>query len=96
MRGRQPDVSGRLLAEAVPAGETLYLFRVKDEGLLFYYGRPVRRLADPLLLPSTSEPVYCIVTEQEFPQLQDRADIVRRVTDSQGETVLLIKTEPRP
>jgi 4-amino-4-deoxy-L-arabinose transferase-like glycosyltransferase len=91
MHDRQPDVNGRLLAEAVPAGQTLYMFRVKDEGLLFYYGRPVRRLADPLLLPSTSELVYCIVTESEWTQWTGDAAIVRRLSDSQGEPVLLVQ-----
>ena len=60
MRDRHPDSNGRLLAEAVPAGETLYLFHVKDECLLFYYGRPAQRLADPLLLP-------CVLTGR-FPR----------------------------
>jgi 4-amino-4-deoxy-L-arabinose transferase-like glycosyltransferase len=92
MRGRHPDSNGRLLAETIPPGETLYLFRVKDESLLFYYGRPVRRLAEPLLLPNKPELVYCIVTETEWSQWTGGdAAIVQRLSDSQGETVLLIR-----
>jgi 4-amino-4-deoxy-L-arabinose transferase-like glycosyltransferase len=90
MRGRQPDVNGRALAEAVPAGHTLYLYRLKDETLLFYYGRPVRRISEPLLLPAGPEPVYCIVTEQEWARWDGDATIVRRLADSQGEPVLLV------
>ena len=91
MHNRHPDINGHLLAEVVPAGETLYLFRVKDESLLFYYGRPARRLADPLLLPAGSELVYCIVTESEWRQWPGDATILCRVSDSQGEPVLLVQ-----
>ena len=91
MRGRNAEVNGRLLAEAVPPGQTLYLFRVKDECLLFYYGRPVRRIPEPLLLPAGPEPVYCIVTEQELARRDGDAMIVRRLTDSQGASVLLVQ-----
>lgn len=91
MHNRHPDVNGRLLAEAVPEGQTLYLFRVKDESLLFYYGRPARRLADPLLLPAEPEPVYCIVTESEWRQWPGDATILQRLSDSQGDPVLLLQ-----
>ena len=35
---------------------TLYLFRVKDEGIMFYFGRSVVRLAEPGGLPSAQGP----------------------------------------
>ena len=91
MHARHPDVNGRLLAETVPAGQTLYLFRLKDECLLFYYGRPTQRLADPLLLPTSSELVYCILTDSEWQQWPGNATIVTRLTDSQGAPVLLVQ-----
>ena len=91
MHERHPDVSGHMLAEAVPAGELLYLFRLKDEGVLFYYGRPARRLADPLLLPKGPELVYCVLTESEWQHWPGAATVLKQVSDSQGETVLLVQ-----
>jgi 4-amino-4-deoxy-L-arabinose transferase-like glycosyltransferase len=37
--GRAPRAKGEQLAALVPAGRTLYVFRLKDEGIMFYYGR---------------------------------------------------------
>ncbi|MGH7224295.1 MAG: ArnT family glycosyltransferase, partial [Gemmataceae bacterium] len=42
---RQPDIKGQQIAALVPIDRTLYLFRLKDEGILFSYGRPARRLS---------------------------------------------------
>src|SRR5262249_2127263 len=56
--GRAPAAKGRELAALVPAGETLYLFRMKDDGLMYYYSREraaqrhdenMRRLASPAM-----------------------------------------------
>jgi 4-amino-4-deoxy-L-arabinose transferase-like glycosyltransferase len=91
MHNRHPDVNGYQLAKAIPPGEMLYLFHVKDESLLFYYGRPTQRLADPLLLPRDAELVYCIVTESEWQQWTGDAAIVQRLADSQGDPVLLLQ-----
>src|SRR5207245_2119870 len=63
---REPHAKGERIASLVPPGKTLYLFRLKDEGIMFYYGRPVRRLACPAELPSSSEPVYCILDNDEW------------------------------
>ncbi|HXG09422.1 MAG TPA: glycosyltransferase family 39 protein [Gemmataceae bacterium] len=66
--GRQPQAKAQQLAALVPPGATLYLFKVKDEGIMFYYGRPVRRVNGPDELPSQPEPLYGILTEQEWRQ----------------------------
>src|SRR5262249_55037583 len=50
-RGREPRAKGERLAALVPPGRSLYLLGAKDEGILFYYGRPARRLAGPQALP---------------------------------------------
>lgn len=42
---RNAHETGEQLAALVPEGELLYLCRLKDEGVMFYYGRPVRRLS---------------------------------------------------
>src|SRR5205823_3624984 len=82
-RDRQPRERGALLASLVPPRQTLYLFGAKDEGILFYYGRPAQRLAGPDHLPANSELVYCMMTEAEW-----RRQTFRR----EGEA----PAEPRP
>lgn len=90
---RQPRAKGELLATAVPPGEALFLVQVKDEGIMFYYGRPVRRLANFGRLPSTGEPVYCILTAAEWrgwPSSRP-AKVMQRLTDQQGDPLVLVK-----
>jgi hypothetical protein len=67
---REPRAKGGLLAQLVPPGETLYLFRLKDEGIMFYYGRPVRRLPGFDELPSSARPLYCILDASEWRKWQ--------------------------
>src|SRR5262249_3916443 len=55
-KNREPREKGHKMAALVPAGETLYVFHLKDEGIMFYYGRPVRRLPNMDNLPSSGEP----------------------------------------
>jgi 4-amino-4-deoxy-L-arabinose transferase-like glycosyltransferase len=90
---RQPRAKGEALAALVPEGRTLYLFRFKDEGILFYYGRLARRLPDPLHLPNRGELVYCIVTAAEWTQwpLPDRTEVVERLQDEQRDPILLVR-----
>jgi 4-amino-4-deoxy-L-arabinose transferase-like glycosyltransferase len=60
---RQPRLAGRQLARLVPQGQALYLVRLKDEGVLFYYGRTARRLSGPERLPAGA---WCLLTEAEW------------------------------
>lgn len=90
---RQPRAKGELLASQVPAGQCLYLVGVKDEGIMFYYGGPVRRLPNFACLPSTGEPVYCILNAAEWqtwPAVRP-VEVVRRLTDQQGDPLILVK-----
>jgi hypothetical protein len=90
---RQPQAKGELLALLVPRPEPLYLVQVKDEGLMFYYGGPVRRLANFGQLSSLYEPLYCILTEAEWrawPATRP-AQLVQRLTDQQGDPLILVK-----
>ena len=41
-----------LVSLSVPADQVLYLFRIKDEGILFYFGRTARQLAGPDQVPA--------------------------------------------
>jgi 4-amino-4-deoxy-L-arabinose transferase-like glycosyltransferase len=90
---REPRAKGQLLAGLVPAGYTLYLFRLKDEGIMFYYGRPVLRLAGPADLPSRGEPVYCILEEQEWRQWRTARPVrvLCHLTDEQGAPIVLVR-----
>jgi 4-amino-4-deoxy-L-arabinose transferase-like glycosyltransferase len=90
---REPRAKGRLLSALVPPGRTLYLFRLKDEGIMFYYGRPVLRLASTEDLPSPGEPVYCILEEQEWREWRTRraVEVLRRLTDEQGAPIVLVR-----
>jgi 4-amino-4-deoxy-L-arabinose transferase-like glycosyltransferase len=74
-RDRAPRAKGEQLAAVVPAGQPLYVFHLKDEGIMFYYGHqhpagdagvPVRRLPGLTDLPSQPEPLYCILDEAEW------------------------------
>src|SRR5207248_6080885 len=72
---RDPRGKAEQIAALVPADQPLYLFRLKDEGIMFCYtrchaddqpDRVVRRLDGPKDLPRTAELVYCIVVEAEW------------------------------
>lgn len=89
---REPRSRGESLAALVPPGQTLYLCRVKDEGIMFYYGRPVRRLAGWDELPSFSEHAYCILDKAEWERWSRSrpAEVLRQLTDEQGAALVLV------
>jgi hypothetical protein len=89
---RTRDKAARL-ASLVPMDKVLYLFRVKDEGIMFYFGRTVLRLAGPGDLPFVPAPVFCILTEEEWRHWDDSrpADVVGRLSDAQGEGMVLVR-----
>jgi 4-amino-4-deoxy-L-arabinose transferase-like glycosyltransferase len=91
--GREPRAKGEWLAHAIPPGETLYLFRLKDEGIMFYYGRAVHRLAGLDALPSSPGPLYCILDDAEWRQwpAKLRADELLRMNDEQGAPIVLTR-----
>lgn len=93
---RQPRVKGEQLAALVPVDCLLYLFRLKDEGIMFYYGRPVQRLADPAQLPHSGGPLYCVLCGHEWQawRLPGHTQVVQRLTDEQGEPIVLVRVLP--
>jgi 4-amino-4-deoxy-L-arabinose transferase-like glycosyltransferase len=93
-RNRQPRAKAGLIAAHVPEGETLYLFHLKDEGIMFYYGRPVRRLPQPQDLPSTREPLYCMLQESECRQAARSLEVLAELKDEQGDPIVLVRTTP--
>lgn len=93
MRDRQPRERGELLAARVPPGQVLYLLGVKDEGILFYYGRPATRVSDSTSLPAGSGPVYCLVTAAEWQRFPHPAEVLASLKDQQGQPLLLIQPQ---
>jgi hypothetical protein len=91
---RAPQAKAELLREHVPENQILYLFRLKDEGILFYYGREARRLAGPAHLPSSSVPLYCILDRTEWDEWQPRRvfEPIQELCDEQGDPIVLVKT----
>jgi 4-amino-4-deoxy-L-arabinose transferase-like glycosyltransferase len=103
---RAPRAKGEELAALVPAGQPLYVFHLKDEGIMFYYGRrhplggadpPVQRLSGPEKLPSPGEPVYCILEEPEWRRWRaavrpsGTAEALLYLTDEQGGPIVLVR-----
>ncbi|MCI0680505.1 MAG: glycosyltransferase family 39 protein [Gemmataceae bacterium] len=90
---RQPRNKAAVLAALVPVSQVLYLFFLKDEGIMFYYGRPVVRLASPAELPTTNEPAYCILNHDEWQSWDDARcrELVLRMTDQQGDPIYLVR-----
>jgi exodeoxyribonuclease VII large subunit len=96
LKGRDARAKGQEIAARVPLSAQLYVFQVKDEGIMFYYGRPVRRLAEPSQLPSKPVPVYCILNESEWRSWDARRPVEwsHAMTDAQGDPLILVKTKP--
>jgi 4-amino-4-deoxy-L-arabinose transferase-like glycosyltransferase len=93
MLGRDPRAKGELLASLVPAERILYLFGLKDEGIMFYFGRPVVRLKCIADLPSSPEPVYCILNYSEWEEWRGRCrmHVLEKLTDEQGDPIVLVR-----
>lgn len=88
---RNPEPAAARLRDTVPAGEPLYLFRLKDEGVLFAYGRPAVRLYDPRALPRGA---YVVLTRTEW---DNRArfgplHLVHWMHDQQGDPLILARS----
>jgi 4-amino-4-deoxy-L-arabinose transferase-like glycosyltransferase len=90
--GRSPRARAEQLAALVPPDETLYLCGLKDEGILFYYGRPARRVDRLENLSALPRPVYCALTEAEWEERP--ALVVLRLTDEQGAPIVLARLAP--
>jgi 4-amino-4-deoxy-L-arabinose transferase-like glycosyltransferase len=90
---RTPRETGQQIAAIVPPQRTLYLFRLKDEGILFYYGRPAQRLPDPSCLPASEHAAYCLLVESEWrPEVGSRyAEILLPLRDEQGHPLVLAR-----
>ena len=90
---RQPRAKGEQIAALVPKGQTLYLGRVKDEGIVFYSRREARRLAGPEMLPAAAEGSYCLLVESELERWLARhhSETLLRLRDEQGAPIVLVR-----
>ncbi len=87
---RNAEATGAELRAHVPSGAPLYALKLKDEGVTFYYARPVRKLTDPRLLPSGA---HALLIRQEW---EDRAafghlQLLCCMNDQQGDPIYLVR-----
>jgi hypothetical protein len=94
-RGRHTHETGERLAALVPADETLYLGALKDEGVLFYYGRPARRLSEAAEGFPPAEAAYLVLTDGEWKNWPAGrpAEVVESLRDEQGAPIVLVRTD---
>jgi hypothetical protein len=95
-RNRHTRETGERLAALVPAGEVLYLGTLKDEGILFYYDRPARRLSDSMAGPEPGQSAHLVLTATEWQNWPPAvtAEIVELLHDEQGASIFLICATP--
>lgn len=91
-KNRDLEASAATLRQLVPSSDTLHLMRLKDDGLLFYYGRPARRLSTLDAAPATW--VLLTDAERQAAALHIRSEI--SLTDGQGDPVYLVCLNPSP
>jgi 4-amino-4-deoxy-L-arabinose transferase-like glycosyltransferase len=77
------------LRELVPVGVPLYIDKLKDEGVMFYFGREVRKLHAPHELPHGA---YAVFIRQEWDDRGRYGDVqlVRWMYDQQGDPLILV------
>ncbi|HVK14511.1 MAG TPA: glycosyltransferase family 39 protein [Gemmataceae bacterium] len=91
--GRDAAPTAGELSRLVPDGEMLYLCKLKDEGVMFYYGRPARRF-DPARLPD--RPFLALLIAQEW-EARDRlgnVELIAELTDQQKAPLYLVRVRP--
>ncbi len=93
---RHPDAKADALVALLPPGEPLYVYRLKDETLLFYTDRVLRRLDLTEGLQRSPELLYCILTETEWHDWPEGrpADVVGRLADTQGTPLVVVRVPP--
>jgi 4-amino-4-deoxy-L-arabinose transferase-like glycosyltransferase len=84
---RHPTRGAAVLAAEVPPQEILYIADLKDDGLLFHYGRPVRRLRE-----DAAPGAWCLLTADEWAGWPaGRAVKVADLLDGQGKALVLVQ-----
>lgn len=85
-----PKPIGETLRELVPPDHPLYLFRLKDEGVMFYYARSVIRLNQLHDLPAGA---IAILIRQEWEEwaASNSLEVVASLHDQQGDPMILVR-----
>jgi hypothetical protein len=65
---------------------------LKDEGILFYYGRPALRVDKLDDLFKAAAPRYCVLTAAEWKARPTPA--LARLFDEQGDPIVLTRIDP--
>jgi 4-amino-4-deoxy-L-arabinose transferase-like glycosyltransferase len=89
---RNARQTGEQLARLVPPGQILYLCRLKDEGVLFYYGRPARRVESFEGAPRESS-IYVLMLDAEWDgeRYTGRPEHLAELRDQQHAPIHLVK-----
>lgn len=87
---RNARETGNQLAALVPEGEILYLCRLKDEGILFYYGRPAFRLPS---LDGLIDSRFVLLLDDEWKNFpcRERCEYLSALRDQQRATIHLVR-----
>ncbi len=87
-----PQSKGENLAQLVPVDTILYIMGIKDEGIMFYYRKVVRRVASPSDLPR-GRSLYCVLLPAEVQRVrsQRQVEILRELIDQQGDPMILVR-----
>ena len=93
--GRDAEATASQLRELVPPGETLHVFKLKDEGVMFYFGRPAHKLHEPRELPHGA---FAVFIQSEWDARADYGDVqlVRWMYDQQGDPLILVRSNSPP
>ncbi len=94
--GRDTERSPRTTAErklrhSYPKGTFSTYADLKDEGILFYYGPPSKRMDKLDDLFKTTTPRYCVLTAAEWKGRP--APALARLLDEQGDPIVLTRIE---
>jgi 4-amino-4-deoxy-L-arabinose transferase-like glycosyltransferase len=91
---RNPLPIAAELRTIVPEHETLYIDKLKEDGVLFYYARPVQRWRGSFPLPPGA---YLALIASEWEPWQQRGSIrlVARLQDQQGDPLIIVQYQLR-
>jgi 4-amino-4-deoxy-L-arabinose transferase-like glycosyltransferase len=87
---RQPSRAGSIVAQWVSPCSPLFVWRIKDDGVLFHCRRQVRRIEQPSGLNSGA---WCLLTAQEWEQWPSEIRVEHNATlvDGQGDILVLVR-----
>jgi 4-amino-4-deoxy-L-arabinose transferase-like glycosyltransferase len=87
-RHRYAREKGELIASLVPKDQTLFIGKLKDEGLMFYYGREVRKF-----LPGEKQNVYALLIEAEWKEKEKfgKLQVIQWLRDQQDDPIVLVR-----